>query len=443
MQGARPDSQERREWLPDELFQKVLLSKSLDTGRAGKFTDSACMLGKGDTAMNRRWVAAAFVITLITLSVAIGWLDRVAAAQRGGAQEPQPFVGVTANGKIEPGLFPIRATGVSTKPVREAADRFLQALTPEQRTKTTFPVDSDEWLRWNNVHRYARQGVSFQEMTDTQRESAFALLRSALSAKGFRQSRDVMRLNGHLGDLLNNQQEYGEWLYHLTVMGTPSDTAPWGWQLDGHHLIVNYFVLRDQVVMTPAFWGSEPVTATSGRFAGAAVLQSEERKGLAFMRALTSEQRTAATIQQSKTANNALSQAFRDNLVLDYAGVAGSKLTAPQRTQFLELIQEYVGNMADDQAKVRMEDVRAHLDRTFFAWIGGTGDDDVFYYRIHSPVILIEFDHQTPVALSGPRVPGKVHIHSVVRTPNGNDYGKDLLRQHYQKHAADPAHGHR
>ena len=99
--------------------------------------------------------------------------------------------------------------------------------------------------------------------------------------------------------------------------------------------------------------------------------------------------------------------------------------------------------MADGHAKVKMDDVRAHLDRTYVAWIGGSGDDDVFYYRIHSPVILIEFDHQTPVALPGPRVPGKVHIHSVVRTPNGNDYGKDLLRQHYQKHALDPAHGHR
>jgi hypothetical protein len=39
-------------------------------------------------------------------------------------------------------------------------------------------------------------------------------------------------------------------------------------------------------------------------------------------------------------------------------------------------------------------------------------------------------------------VPGKAHIHSVVRTPNGNDYGKDLLRQHYEKHRNDPSHGH-
>ena len=62
-----------------------------------------------------------------------------------------------------------------------------------------------------------------------------------------------------------------------------------------------------------------------------------------------------------------------------------------------------------------------------------TGDDAVFYYRIHSPVILIEFDHQPGVALDFD-VPTRHHIHTVVRTPNGNDYGKDLLRQHYERH---------
>ena len=72
-----------------------------------------------------------------------------------------------------------------------------------------------------------------------------------------------------------------------------------------------------------------------------------------------------------------------------------------------------------------------------------SGPDAVFYYRIQSPVILIEFDHQSPVALPGPRVPGRAHVHTVVRTPNGNDYGKDLLRQHYEAHKNDPAHGHR
>ena len=51
-------------------------------------------------------------------------------------------------------------------------------------------------------------------------------------------------------------------------MGEPSANEPWGWQLDGHHAIINYFVLGDQVVMTPLFCGSEPVIATSGKYKG-------------------------------------------------------------------------------------------------------------------------------------------------------------------------------
>lgn len=83
-----------------------------------------------------------------------------------------------------------------------------------------------------------------------------------------------------------------------------------------------------------------------------------------------------------------------------------------------------------------MEEVRQHLDETRFAWLGGTGSESVFYYRIQSPVVLIEFDHQTPIALLhlDPNEPTRQHIHTVIRTPNGNDYGKDLLRQHYEQH---------
>ena len=101
------------------------------------------------------------------------------------------------------------------------------------------------------------------------------------------------------------------------------------------------------------------------------------------------------------------------------------------------LIGLFVGNMREGHARVRMEKVEEHLDETWFAWIGDTTEDSVFYYRIHSPVILIEFDHQRPVGtrhLYPPDRPTRQHIHVVVRTPNGNDYGKDLLRQHLETH---------
>jgi hypothetical protein len=226
------------------------------------------------------------------------------------------------------------------------------------------------------------------------------------------------------------------------MMGEPSATMPWGWQLDGHHLIINYFVLGDQVVMTPTFMGSEPVRADGGRWAGTIVLQDEQETGLAFMQSLDAAQRTKATIEVEKPANNALAQAFRDNLVLDYAGIRATDLSESQREGLLGVVNAFVGNMEEGHARIRMDEVRAHLDDTYFAWIGDVGPEAVFYYRVQSPVILIEFDHQRPVALEGPRVPGRNHIHTVVRTPNGNDYGKDLLRQHYEAHRNDAAHGH-
>jgi hypothetical protein len=354
----------------------------------------------------------------------------------------EPFVGITAGGQIEPGLFAIRSTGVSTEPVRRAAEAFLGALTPLQRQKTMFPLDDPEWRKWMNQHFYVRQGVSFEELNETQREAGIGLLRAALSAKGLEQTRDIMRLNHTLGELnKNNFDEYGEWRYHLTVMGTPSASEPWGWQFDGHHAIINYFVLGDQVVMTPMFAGSEPVIARSGKYAGTSVLQEEQNAALALIGTLDATRRQKAVLEVSKTGNNNLTEAFKDNVTLDYAGIRASELSEPQRQQLLDLIGLYVNNMSEGHARVRMQEVRQHLPRTSFAWIGGTEPDSVFYYRIHSPVILIEFDHQRPANLrhlaANPNLPNREHIHVVVRTPNGNDYGKDLLRQHYLQHRHD------
>jgi hypothetical protein len=349
-----------------------------------------------------------------------------------------PFVGLTTAGKVEPGLFTIRSTGVSTEPVRKAGETFLAALNTEQRAKTTFPVDDPEWRKWMNQHFYVRQGVSFKEMTDVQREAAFALMRASLSAKGMKLTRDIMHLNETLAELTNDFEFLGEWMYNITVMGKPSANQPWGWQLDGHHAIINYFVLGDQVVMTPYFAGSEPVIATSGKYKGTVILQEEQDKGFAILKTLTDTQRKKAVLSFSKTGNDNLTEAFKDNVVLDYAGVRVSDLSSAQRKQLVDLIGIYVGNMDDGHARVKMEEVERHLDNTWFAWIGPADGNGVFYYRIHSPVILIEFDHQRPANLAkfstDPAQPNRQHIHVVVRTPNGNDYGKDLLRQHYQLH---------
>ena len=353
----------------------------------------------------------------------------------------QPFKGVTTNGEVLPGLFEISPTGVATESVRNAAEKFIASLTTLQLARTMFPVDDVQWRKWMNQHFYVRQGISFQEMTDTQRELAFGLMRASLSARGFEITRNVMRLNETLAELADDHVFLGEWLYFITIMGRPSVAEPWGWQLSGHHAIVNYFVLGDQVVMTPLFLGSEPVRATSGKYKGITILQQEQNNGLQMVRALPDAQQQKAVLNFSKIGNNNLGEAFQDNIVLDYAGIRANEFTDASRRRLRELIQLYASNMDDGHVRAKMNEVDKHIDNTWFAWIGGTQTDSAFYYRIQSPVILIEFDHQRPANLakfaSDPNKPTQQHIHTVVRTPNGNDYGKDLLRQHYLAHPHD------
>ncbi len=358
--------------------------------------------------------------------------------ERQRAALAEPFTGVRASDGTRPGLFPIRASGVSTEPIRLAASAFLELLTPAQLHRTIFSVEDSEWRRWSNVDNglYLRQGTSLKEMSAVQRAAAMALVGASFSVKGLALTQAIMKTDQTLREI-NNDERYDPELYFFTIMGQPSTTEPWGWQIDGHHLVVNYFVLGDQVVMTPMFLGGEPVVTTTGRYAGNAVLQEEQDRGLAFMRGLTPPQRDTATLRRDKTENDIRGEADSDNLVLDYQGVKASALTAPQKAQLLELVGLYITNMREDHARVRMSEVAAHLDNTYFAWSGGVSDTDVFYYRIHSPVILIEFDHQRPVGtvrLYPPSQPTRMHIHVIVRTPNGNDYGKDLLRQHLASH---------
>jgi hypothetical protein len=363
-------------------------------------------------------------------------------ANRMQAALAEPFTGLLAAEKVD-GLFSIAPTGVSTAGVRSAAENLLAVLDEAQRTRVLFPVDDSEWRNWANVHRFPRQGVALDEMTDVQRDAAYALLRAGLSSKGYETSRDIMRLNHHLAELVDNFDEYGEYLYFITIMGKPSAAEPWGWQLDGHHLVINYFVLGDQVVMTPTFMGSEPMSATSGKYAGTAILEDEQTLAIAFMQSLDAEQRAAAVQSGRKGRGENRAEMMRDNVTVPYEGLTATRLDAEQRRKLLELIELYVGNMDDGHATVKMDEAMAHLDATYFAWKGSIEPNGVFYYRIQSPVIYIEFDHQGPTALDGPRdTATRNHVHSVVRTPNGNDYGKDLLRQHYEAYADDQSHGH-
>jgi hypothetical protein len=374
--------------------------------------------------------------------------ERFARMRENGERLVQePFKGMTSDGVVVPGLYPLEASGASTEPIRRAALDFLDALNAEQKQRVAFDMASDAWRRWWNIHPFLmRHGVLLEDLADSQREAALRLVAQTLSASGYRLARDIMRLNHTVGELTGSWTEYGEWVYFVSLFGSPSADQPWGWQIDGHHLIVNCFVLGDQLQITPVFMGSEPVVAETGIYQGTSVLQTEQNDGLAFIHALSAVQRDKAILYPSILSTllppergigsdgRVQSAAFRDNHVLPYEGLRADEMTVGQQQELLRLAGLYTGKLCDEHASVWFEGVRQFLDQTYFMWMGGTGEADVFYYRIHSPVVLIEFDHQPGIAFASDE-PIREHIHTVVRSPNGNDYGRDYLRQHHAQFA--------
>ncbi|HEY3741231.1 MAG TPA: DUF3500 domain-containing protein [Bryobacteraceae bacterium] len=345
----------------------------------------------------------------------------------------EPFRGIATNGEIVPGLFAIKQTGVSLAPLLETARSFLSALTAEQRKLVAFEIGDEAWRKWSNIHPWLmRHGICLANLDGHQREAALALMRQAMSAAGYQSARDIMRLNEHALEITGKPEEYSEWFYWISLFGKPAPDAAWGWQIEGHHLNVNCFVLGDQLVLTPNFMGSEPVLARFGKYKGTRVFAAEEEQGYALMRVLSSEERGRATISKDLP-SELFTAAFNDNRRIDPAGIRYDELSAEGRERLETLLATYVGRIRPGHAEIRHAEVKRHLRDTHFAWVGPFEDASPFYYRILSPVILVEFDHQSGIIYNND-TSSRDHIHTVVRTPNGNDYGKDLLRQHYAEH---------
>ncbi|MFF3501920.1 DUF3500 domain-containing protein [Streptomyces sp. NPDC003247] len=372
------------------------------------------------------------------------------------------FVGVTTDGTVVDDLYAIHSTGVSTTPVIRAAQSFVDSLTDDQKSATLFDVDADQWLDWTNVDSNDREGVALRDLTEKQYALALKLLKASLSARGLKQANSIRKLNHFLGEYSGDTSKaLNEDAYWFTVMGTPSAKDAWGFQFEGHHLVINYFVLGDQVVMTPTFMGSEPTKITYDGV-NYHLFREETAAGLKLLRSLDSTQLATALSTAAKTGADLIAGAGQDNAVIPYAGLKGSELNRRQQQLLLDLVEVYVGYQDEGHARVRLREIEKHLDDTYFYWIGEYEDDSAFYYRVHSPVVLIEYDAESPLAYhededgssasatpsasaspstsaspggapggGGPGgTPTQQHIHTIIRTPNGNDYGVDLLKLH-------------
>ena len=345
------------------------------------------------------------------------------------------------------GLVGPAHSGVAVDRCASAARIFLDSLDEEQRKRAAHPFAIPERRAWAYVtgSKTRKQGLALGDMADEQRVFAHRLIRCALSTQGDQKSAGIMRMDDLVREkiatiITSGQIEIGKEFYWLAIFGDPRTEDPWTWQLEGHHLALNFTSIDGSIAVTPAFLGADPAEVQSGPLAGWRLLGGEEDRAYALIAGLSDEQRDQAVIAD-EIPQGLFTMAGRGDALKEFEGLSAAAMTGPQRQLLWLLIDEYVQNVEPGIAdRIIGGILQDGSDRLYFAWMGSTEKDGVMYYRIHGPSILIEFDHASTV-LNPSLGPNSNHIHTIMRIP-GRDFGDDLLQQHYLNspaHLAPPA----
>jgi hypothetical protein len=321
----------------------------------------------------------------------------------------------------------MHAAPAAARRMAEAASRFLESLSGEQRAVAQFPFAGDERYVWNYTP-VDREGLRLKEMTPEQRAAALALFDSGLSARGARQAQQIIALEPILREAERLAGVVNSWhrdpeRYAFSVFGEPGGDAPWGWRAGGHHIGVHFTVVDGELVApTPLFFGTNPAEVRHGPETGLRVLAAEEDLARALLSSLAPAQRAIAVVDPVAP-GDILTKNYRQlELDLPPAGIRYAGLSGEQRERLVRLIRHYIDRTADDLAANAWERIaRGGLEGVTFAWAGPEERGKGHYYAVKGTTFLIEYDNTQNDAN---------HIHSVWRDA-ANDWGEDLLAAHY------------
>lgn len=306
------------------------------------------------------------------------------------------------------------------------ANDFLNSLDAAQAEKARYSFGDEEKFNWHFVPR-ERNGISFNDLDDRQRQAALALLKACLSEQGYQKATNIMALENVLREVESRpaNDTYRDPLnYYLTIFGNPEPDNIWGWRLEGHHISLNFSSASGEIVSgTPAFWGSNPAIVRTGRDRGKQVLKQETALGFTLVNSLSREQMEVAVVA-AKAPAEIITGNNRKAELLEPKGLGFNEMNEQQKKLLMQLLNVYVKNYQMGFSKRLMEKIeKAGLENLSFAWAGSLQPGAGHYYRIQGPMLLIEYDNTQNNAN---------HVHSVVRDLT-NDFAEDILREHYQK----------
>jgi Protein of unknown function (DUF3500) len=328
----------------------------------------------------------------------------------------------------------------STKPLNAQdlvgkANSFIAALNDTQKIKALYPFDTAERYRFMYVPLDDRKGVCMSDLNETQREAVYDLLKTSLAEETVKKIRAIQLLDNVLKEMEHQKPEsnYRNPLkYFITIFGIPSAKTIWGWRFEGHHISFHFSANRKELVAgTPSFLGSNPAIVLQGPQKDENVLKDETDKGFAMLHALSAEEMKKAIIDTAAP-NEIFTAAKRVALIEHPGGLKYSEMSPANQQILLQLLSLYIHRYTKLFADKMLKQIQqAGLNNLWFTWEGYTEHvlGKPYYYRIQGPSILIEYDNSQNNAN---------HIHTVIRDLT-NDFGGDLLLQHYKEsHSTNP-----
>ncbi len=328
-----------------------------------------------------------------------------------------------------------------TASVESTVGQFLSTLSADELKQTTYAFNDTLRHKWTNlpVGMVPRAGIQYGALSDKSRMAFHRVLTALLSSQGYLKTTSIMQLDDILNTLYQQAFDKGEinqktltqmqnlkWAhgnYYISVWGKPQGKEPWGMNFGGHHLALNVTVKDNSLVASPFFYGTDPSEVKSAKYAGLRVLSKEEDYGFKLINMLSESQRTKAILMQA-VPKDILTNPNSSQRITSYSGIAAGEFSEEQKTMLQLLIQEYIHNFEHETAH-RLFDklLKTGLEKVYFAWVGSLENNKPHYYVINAPDFLIEYDNV------GFQNDGN-HIHAILRE-KGNDFGEDLLRQHY------------
>lgn len=317
------------------------------------------------------------------------------------------------------------------------ATAFVNSLDETQRKKCVYPFDEITRLEWHYTptSMNGRTGISLKDLSEGSKQQVYDLLKTYLSADGYDKTRKIMDLEYVLKELEPNNTHRIPENYTISVYGEPSRDTIWAWKFTGHHIALNFTTVHGKLAFAPLFFGTNPGEIKNGPRKGERIQKAEEDVGFELLNALTPEQREQA-IFQAKAYSDIVSTISQEVSPLNTVGIRGKDMTQGQKVILNKLISIYLMAMPQNIAEAQLKKVLADdINKISFGWAGATELGKPHYYRVQGKSFLIEFDNTQNNAN---------HIHAVWRDFNG-DYGRDLLKEHYQKahHGAKPKHKHK